>query len=331
MYFGDIVFLNYTQQNMKKLTLIALLITISGVNGFCSENLIDIVKFTSLEKARELLLQDDEFTNSWSQFDIDSRMHKQNSNKEELFDFIAEQAREWTEREINKLQDIFTELDEQILTRDYQLDFPQEIYFIKTTAKEEGGAGGYTRANYVVLKDDILSGPKAALKKTIVHELFHILTRANPDFREAMYAIIGFQLMNPIEYPDVLKSYRITNPDAPQNDSYIRLTVNGNPVDCMMVLYSSQDYSGGEFFKYLNVGFLQLEGDNQKNVLFVNGKPAIYTLQQVSGFFEQVGKNTQYIIHPEEIMADNFAFALLNRSGLQNPEIVDKIKKIINP
>ena len=32
-----------------------------------------------------------------------------------------------------------------------KLNLPEEIIFIRTTSKEEGGAGGYTRANYIVL------------------------------------------------------------------------------------------------------------------------------------------------------------------------------------
>lgn len=64
---------------MKKLTLIGLLISGFIVNGFSSVTLADRIKFASIDKAKELLTQEDEFTKSWSQFDIDSRMHKQNS------------------------------------------------------------------------------------------------------------------------------------------------------------------------------------------------------------------------------------------------------------
>ena len=141
-----------------------------------------------------------------------------------------------------------------------------------------------------------------------------------------MYEIIGFKLMNQIEYPEILKAYRITNPDAPQTDSYIKLKVNGKSLDCMMILYSTQNYSDGDFFKYLNVGFLSLIGDTDKSIELVDNKPVIYNFKQVTGFFEQVGKNTQYIIHPEEILADNFAFAILNKAALPNKDIVDKIK-----
>ena len=54
------------------------------INGFSSELLVNKIKFASIEKANELLVQEDDYTKSWSQFDIDSRMHKQNSTKDEL-------------------------------------------------------------------------------------------------------------------------------------------------------------------------------------------------------------------------------------------------------
>ena len=97
----------------------------------------------------------------------------------------------------------------------------------------------------------------------------------------------------------------------------------------MIVLYSKQDYEDGEFFKYLNVGFLALEGESTKEIHYKEGKPEIFSIQEVKGFFEQIGQNTQYIIHPEEIIADNFAFALQNKSDLPNLEIVDEIKKLL--
>lgn len=76
----------------------------------------------------------------------------------------------------------------------------------------------------------------------------------------------------------------------------------------------------------MNVGFLSLKGDSLKTIEYNGDKPVIYSPKEVTRFFEQVGKNTKYIIHPEEILAENFAFAVLNKSGLPNPEIVNQIK-----
>lgn len=311
---------------MKKITLIGLLITGFIANAFSSESLVDKIKFASIEKANELLTKEDGFTTSWSQFDIDSRMHKQNSTRKELFTYITEQTREWSVDEQNKILTILKNIDEQVQNQGFKIDFGDGIYFIKTTANEEGGAGGYTRANYVVLKDDVLSQSNEELKHIIVHELFHILSRNNPELRKEMYGIIGFNLMNNVEYPEGLKAYRITNPDAPQTDSYIKIKVDGQTKDCMMILYSDKNYSSGDFFEYLNVGFLSLRGDLIKTIEYNGNKPVIYTFEEVTGFFEQVGKNTKYIIHPEEILADNFTFTILNKTELPNPEIVKEIR-----
>ncbi len=293
------------------------------------ESLVDKVKFATIEKANELLSQEDGFTRSWSQFDIDSRMQKAGSTKEALFDLIAEQTRAWTEVEKKNIVTALRIIDQEIESKGYNIDFPEEIYFVKTTANEEGGAAGYTRSNYVVLKEDYIAKAGDQLKNIVVHELFHILTRSNPEFRKEMYAIIGFKMMNEVAYPDHIKDYRITNPDAPQVDSYISVKVNDEPKDCMMILYANKNYNGGAFFKYLKVGFLSLVGDTVKTVEYNAGKPVIYTMDDISDFYEQVGRNTGYTIHPEEILADNFTFTILNKQGLPNPQIRNEIKKIL--
>lgn len=312
---------------MKKLALIGLLIIGFIINGFSTELLVNKIKFASPEKANKLLTQEDNFTKNWSQFDIDSRMHKKNSTRENLFNFIAKQTREWTPKERSKIISIFKSIDNQIEKQGFKINFPNEIYFIKTTGAEEGDADGYTRANYVVLKDNILSKSVESLKETIIHELFHILTRNNPEFRKNMYSIIGFHLMNDVAYPESIKDYRITNPDAPQVDSYISIKVGRQTKNCMMILYSKQPYRGGDFFNYINVGFLSLTDDSVKKIEYVGKKPLIYSFNQISDFFNQVGRNTQYIIHPEEILADNFVLAILNISGLKSPQIVYEIQQ----
>ena len=312
---------------MKNLTLLTLLISTLMTNACKAQSIADNVKFASVEKANELLLQEDNFTMSWSKFDIDSRMHKPNSTKEELLQYITTQTREWTSEEKERMTSIFKSIEKLIAEQGFVVDFPKEIYFVKTTTQEEGGAGGYTRGSYVVLNEEMPAGSEEDLKSIIVHELFHVLTRHSPEFREQMYGIIGFHIMNDVPYPKELKPYRITNPDAPQVDSYIKLDVDGSSKDCMMILYSKSDYVDGSFFKYLNIGFLSLTGDDIKIPEYGDQGPVIYSMQEVSGFFEQVGKNTQYIIHPEEILADNFTYTILNKEGLPNAEIVDKIRE----
>ena len=167
------------------------------------------------------------------------------------------------------------------------------------------------------------------LDKLIAHELFHVISRSQPELRKKLYSIIGFKIIGNIDYPDVLKPYRITNPDATQTDSYINVMIGDKEQSCMMILYASGAYNGGSFFNYLNIGFLLLQGDKQMSPVIIAEGPVIYNMKEVSNFYEQVGRNTQYIIHPEEIMADNFAFVLLDKKDLPDMRIVSEIKSLL--
>ncbi len=315
---------------MKKLFFAVLFNLVFALNHYGAESLKTSIKFATESQARELLTQEDDFTRSWSSFDIESRLHSSKATKEKLFSYIEKQVVKWKPKEEKLLLELITSIDAEIEKNGYQLNFPEEIYLLKTTAKEEGGALGYTRSTYIVLKDDLLKHTQEELKQTLVHELFHVLSRFNPEFRKEMYSLIGFTLMNEVAYPAELADFRITNPDATQVDCYINVTVNGKPVKCMMILYSKSAYESGDFFKYLNVGFLALQGDEKKSVVYdKQGQPVVYSFKEVSGFFEQVRKNTQYIIHPEEIMADNFSFALTGKKDLPDPQLVDEVKKVL--
>jgi hypothetical protein len=312
---------------MKSFQLITCLILLFFYQkeGIAKGNLIGKVKFASVAEASKLLNTNDEYISNLSRFDLDSRSQKANATREEHFKNMTAQLREWSNDEIAKLNEGIVEIDKKILNNSLKLNLPQEIIFIKSTLIDEGGAEGYTRSNCIVLKDDIISIDQSVLQDLIIHELFHVLTRHSLAFRKEMYSIIGFKLTNEIPYPDELKDFRISNPDAPKKDSYISLEKDSVPVDCMMILFSDREYSGGSFFDYLNIGLLKLKGRDRKEIDYVNGKSVIYSIEEVTGFFEQIGKNTTYIIDPEEALADNFVFAINNRKDMPSQWIVDKI------
>src|SRR5437899_8688928 len=56
--------------------------------------------------------------------------------------------------------------------------------------------------------------------------------------------------------------------------------------------------------------------------------------QELQGLFEQIGRNTQYLAHPEEILADNFfqLFVSTLRSApgeVQSPELLERMRAIL--
>lgn len=314
---------------MKNILLIVVLVGFISYPIFSKNELKQVIKYATIEIGNQLLMQEDDYTRNWSQFDIDSRMQKKNRTKEELLEYATKQTREWTNGEKKTIDSIIINIDNIIQKNNYNLKFSDNIHLIKTTTKEEGGAMGYTRGNYIVLKDDEIYSTKVDFTHLLLHEIFHILSRNNPQFRKELYKIIGFKLMESIEYTESLKEHRISNPDATQTDSYITLTIDDKEVDCMMIMYSNEDYESGVFFDYVNIGFLSLIGNEDKKIEYTDNKPIIYEIDQVSGFLEQIGMNTQYIINPEEIMAENFSLAILGNTDLPNQEIVEKIKIVL--
>lgn len=97
-----------------------------------------------------------------------------------------------------------------------------------------------------------------------------------------------------------------------------------------MILYSKQPYESGSFFKYLTIGLLQLKGNKTKEIDYDNEHNAIiYELDEVENFIEQIGRNTNYIIDPEEALAENFVFAINNKKDMPSQNIVDKIQQLL--
>ena len=285
-------------------------------------------KFATKEEACKILTTEDSYVKRWTKFDIEGRLQKTSGTKQDLLELISKVTLDWTDVEKEKTQRIIKSIEDSIRKNNFKLQFPSEIILIKTTMQEEFDAGGYTRGNCIVLGEKNVQYRDPTLQWLLTHELFHILTRYNQNFRKKMYSLIGFTIVSPeIEFPEDLRDRLISNPDIDKYDSYAAFTINGEKRKCAMILYSKKDYAGGSLTDYLNFGFIPL--NNQMKLLQEDNNLLIYNIEDVSGFYEQVGNNTQYIIHPEEILAENFVHAILNNPDLPNPEIKQNIWKIL--
>jgi hypothetical protein len=292
------------------------------------------VHFASQSEGRQILVAKDDFIRRLSPFDRSARMKTNRSvSEDEFLEFIGRNVVDWTKEEIQTAQAAIDDI--QPLLRDLALSLPPTVQIIKTTGAEEGNAA-YTRGTAIVFPKKELTKGQRDLEKLICHELFHILSRQNPELREKLYQSIGFAKCNEIERPPELALRKITNPDAPRNDHFIGLEIDKHQCLAVPILLSSaQVYDvkrGGEFFDYLQFQFLVVEkvGDSRDlKVVREGSSPKLVGLQRVSGFMEQVGKNTDYIIHPEEILADNFALLVLNEHNVPSPEILRKMRELL--
>ena len=59
------------------------------------------------------------------------------------------------------------------------------------------------------------------------------------------------------------------------------------------------------------------------------GAPILLDPKQVPSFLEQIGKNTGYIIHPDEILADNFKHLVKEEQKLPTPKIVEQMQSVL--
>ena len=55
---------------------------------------------------------------------------------------------------------------------------------------------------------------------------------------------------------------------------------------------------------------------------------------ELEGLYERVGRNTDYLVHPEEIVAENFALIALEsliglRAPLPSPEVAERIRSLV--
>ena len=304
----------------KRYSLLAAALLCLNLSGLTQINL----RFVDAAEAAQLLATEDATTDQWSKFDYEARLGRPGGTKQELIDFISQQARNWSETDKQIMQAAADALNRTINEQHLNLPLPKEIKILKTTMAEEGGAGGYTRKDYIVIEEKVEKFNPATAQYLLAHELFHILTRNNPDFRQRMYTLIGFSIADrEFERPADLRNVLITNPDVNRFDSYATFTIDGEKKTCAMVIYSSKPYEGGSFFKYLTIGLVPLKDGKPEQK---DGKTQVYPISQASDFFEQVGRNTNYIINPEEILAENFAAVMLDKQQAKTPELYEKIR-----
>lgn len=322
---------------MRKAFLIAAVVLLAA--GLCHAQieLTDetTVVFATVDQGRVILTARDEHIRNLSPFDRTSRMKTARDVSEETFlEFVGENVVAWTDTERQTIASRFETFRPQIAA--LNPSFPATIYLIKTTGNEEGGAA-YTRDSAVVLPAGMLRGFGGVSARLICHELFHILSRQNPQLQDRLYEVIGFKKCNGIEWPAPLARRRLTNPDAPTNEHYIEVKVDGEPVLAVPVLFSrTETYDverGGDFFDYLEFRFLlcQRQPDSPKLKVLCDGNdPRLVETSRLEGFWEQIGRNTQYIYHPEEILADNFTLLVMPRPNVPSPEIIEKMKQMLS-
>ena len=293
-------------------------------------------RFADLNEAQKLYLSNTEYLDNFSQYDLDYKLNKKNATLKEFKDFGVSQMLEFTDKEKEIISNQIAKMEKTLEKQEMNLPFNEEIIFIKSTQKEENGSLAYTHGTQIYLGknifnyfDEINIRKNFYFESVFWHELFHCITRSNKIFRKDMYQIIHFTVMEKdFIIPKSIYDISISNPDVEHHDSYATFSINGKNIDCYMVLTASKPFNepGDSFFNCM-----------QSSIVPIDSKGEYYLPEDTDNFWEIFGENTSYVIDPEECMADNFSYAILNEEyekyleckmtklNFRSPEIIEKI------
>ncbi|MCR5404022.1 MAG: hypothetical protein K6E91_09445, partial [Butyrivibrio sp.] len=293
-------------------------------------------RFALKNEGARLMLANEDYYKEFTQNKLDYIMQKKNATMDEYKKFAGEQVLDWTPEEKDMISRAMKEIEDTVKGRGWKLPPIDTIVFIKTTMDEEGGVGAYTHGTQIYLKelDKLISKEELSdelvpehFLEIIAHEIFHCLTRCNPDFRKEMYNVIGFTVEDKdYKIPSSVWEYYISNPDVEHHNSHAIFDIDGKKIDCFVAAVTKKHFEKkGDSFPSEMVPAL----------VPVDGSDKYYFKEDASNFDDLFGKNTDYVIDPEECMADNFRFAVVygkkgpEGKGYETPEIIDRIYEIL--
>lgn len=269
-------------------------------------------------RGRALLGREDTFTRAWSLFDQQFRLGRADgASPEALLARVAEDASEPEPEQIEAVVEAARALDLKLSAVKLSLPLPEVLHVVVTAGEVEPGEG-HTRGETIALAARALREPVTGL---LAHELFHVMSRRHATLRDRLYRTIGFRRVGEIALPSPL--IRITNPDAPTLEHAIEVRVDGQTLPAALVLHANRPYDGGPIASYFTLHLILLDPARGHAPLLRSGAPVLVKLDAVEGFFEQVGRNTDYLLHPEEILAEHFRLLVMGTEGVPNPELLE--------
>ncbi len=271
------------------------------------------VDFADLHRAQKTLGHKDRWARQLSDFDMGARQKTTApTNLKEFLDFAAGAGRDWTAVEkanwralVGKLSDAMNGLN---------LHVPN-IDLVKTSGEEEFGG---RRGLHAETRDHVFGSRAASLPTTdsrrayflLAHETFHVLSRTDSHLRDDLYALLGFRTVDGFEYPAELEDRRLSNPDAFEYLHTLTVQSGSESVDVMPVIQSllplNEAIQLPNFFDALDIVLLSVDAGTGEALRDGNGDLIKYNFGNTN-WIPLMLRNSSFIIHPEEILADNFA------------------------
>lgn len=251
------------------------------------------------EQGQGEITKKDDYINGLDEYNL-KEFHGKNTKEEYLekaknaVDFFEYKHRQRLNKIMASLQKRWEELGLPSL----------HVNFVITSGLEMNNLA-YTRGNTIFFPRKYFS-PWLYLKPLVAHEIFHVLSRNNPELRKRAYEVFGF-----FEVPEVKASKVLLNPDAPINNQAVEVwTLRGRRR--VVPLIRSRENSW-----FLPFSFVVVDVDTKEEL-------SVYK----TSLFLKTGLTTQYLAHVEEISADFFKILFVGK-WFHNPWKLWKFKRAI--
>lgn len=281
--------------------------------------------YASASEGIELRMANTEYFEKMTQNNLDYRVGKKGATLDEFRALATEQGDDFTEEEIRGIDETLNRIETRFSEIGFDYPSDLEIVFVKNKMQDEYGAVAYTHQNQIYLEGDNLDfmlGIPGLLDGTIAHELFHILSRNDPKFRQEMYNIFGFTIADEPEFSSEIRDILGANPDVEVFDSYAMFNINGEMTKGVVVTLLKNPYSeGADLLSNYSTGIVPYDNPNM-----------YYTIDEVSNFWDVFGENSNYVIATEEGIADNFSSAVvygMDGRKYKNPELIQSILDVM--
>jgi len=284
-----------------------------------SSTLAHGMSFATTEEARKALGKRDEWARQLSPYDLGIRQKTAApTTLAKFLDFAADNAVPWTEQERQAWQPIIAKLSTAMADLDLHLP---NVLLVKTTGSEELGALAYTRQRAIFMSQTLASRaidhPNSSFF-FLAHELFHVLSRDDSKLRDDMHALLGFATFRHFDYPSELEPFRVSNPDSFDYGAGLTVqtaTGTANVVPIFQVPLPLKDaILLPDVFAVLEVDLVAVDIETGGPILDGNGKAVVYGFDNTN-WIPLMLRNSDFIIQPQEVMADNFGLLMQWRAN----------------
>lgn len=286
-----------------------------------------VVRTATPAEARAVLSAEDDYVRAMSDADVSIRMQDPNAtDRAALRVRMGASARAFSAAEGVRLKAMMARTGDRVAALGAWL--PATVLLIKSNEELDGG-WPHTRANAIIFGAG-LPPTDADLDNLFFHELWHVISRANPDRMDAVYALLGFVPCVSVTGSAGFETPTLTNPDAPIERHVLPLPGpnGGYALPTLRAAFPRFRPEFKDFGDYIKVQFVGVERDAMGRCAIEQGPngPLVVTAETVGPVLAALGtRDTAYVWHPEEMTADLFALSMTAPDRAKDRHQLDRL------